>query len=509
MAPDAGETLAPSVPDAEEDQPAFLHATINQIDVGDVFVLMRGADILIRVTDLEKSGMHVVGGKREKHGEDTMVSLQSLAPKVAFVFDETNLALNISADASFFGSRAIDLHSKRPEGIIYATAPSLFVNYQVGALDLQSRKDTRLSVFSEAGFSMHGALLYNSAQYNSVPASSYGRLFHDSTWVRMMTNLTVDWRSRLTRIVVGDTPASGDQLGGGAVLGGLGISRSFALDPYFTFLPSMQLSGTAMTPSTVEVYVNGQLIRREALPPGQFSLKNVPLTNGSGETRVVVRDAFGGQQTMVSPYYLALGTLAKGLSDFSYNAGVIRQGLGTESWNYGKPAFVCRHRQGLTDWLTAGGRVEGTPSMVSGGASVAVRLPIGELGSSGAASRQDGENGAAALVSYSYVGKPVLFQLGMRYQTDRYATLSQSPRSDRQSLDVTSTLAATLGSIGSLSLQYHHMDMRDLRLERRHRLSLEPALCPPVLPLHGIRQRVLARLPGGVPDLRRPELLRG
>ena len=460
--PEGGDAARPQPAPAEEDNPAFLHATVNQIDVGDAFVIMRGKDIVIRVADLEKSGMHLRGGKREQHGADTLVSLQSLAPKVAFVFDEVNLALNISADASFFGALALDLRSKRPEGIIYATAPSLFVNYQVGATELQSRKDTRLTAFSDAGLSLRGALLYNSARYDSVPASSYGRLFHDSTWVRMMTNLTFDWKDKLTRIVAGDTPASGDQLGGGAILGGIGFSRSFALDPYFSFLPTMQLSGTAMTPSTVEVYVNGQLIRREVLPPGQFNLKNVPLTNGSGETRVVVRDAFGGQQTMVSPYYLALGTLAKGLSDFSYNAGFVRQGFGTESWNYGHPAIVLRHRQGLTDWMTVGGRLEGTPSMVSGGASLAFRLPFGELGTAGAVSRQDGDTGAAALLSYSYVGKPVLFQVGARYQTDRYATLSLTPQSDRQSLDIASTLAATLGTVGSLSLQYHHMAMRDL-----------------------------------------------
>jgi len=36
---------------------------------------------------------------------------------------------------------------------------------------------------------------------------------------------------------------------------------------------------------------------------------------------------------MVSPYYLALGTLAKGLSDFSYNLGFQRNTYGIESWD--------------------------------------------------------------------------------------------------------------------------------------------------------------------------------
>ena len=64
-------------------------------------------------------------------------------------------------------------------------------------------------------------------------------------------------------------------------------------------------------------------------------------------------------RTTVSPYYLALGTLAKGLQDYSYNIGFIRQNYGTESWDYGQPSLLFRHRLGVTNWLTVGARVEG------------------------------------------------------------------------------------------------------------------------------------------------------
>lgn len=455
-------------PVVDQDRLAFLRVTVNEIELGDVLVVLRGEDVLVRVADLRKAGMHVDASTHEKRAEGEVVSLRSLSPRVSFTFSEIDLALTIKADPKLFGAVAVDLKTKRPEGIIYASSPSLFANYQLRATDLQDRNSAHLSAFTEAGLNHGGLLLYNSASYNSHPSDSYDRLLWGSQWIRMMTNLTYDWRERLTRIVAGDViVSSGDALGGGGTLAGIGVTRTFALDPYFVFLPTLALSGTALTPSTVEVYVNGQLIRREALPPGQFSLQNVPLTNGSGETRVVVRDAFGGQQTMVNPYYLALGTLAKGLSDFGYNVGFVRKALGSESWSYGQPALAFRHRIGVLDWLTMGARAEATTDMVNGGASLAARLAfgrlrIGELGFSMAASRQAGMAGFAGLVAYSYVGSPALVQLGMRFATDRYATLSLSPQIDRPSIDINATGAVTVNKVASFALQLNHAVMRDL-----------------------------------------------
>jgi outer membrane usher protein len=243
-------------------------------------------------------------------------------------------------------------------------------------------------------------------------------------------------------------------------------------------LPTQRLSGTATTPSTVEVYVNGQLVRREQLPPGQFSVQNLPVTSGSGQTQVVIRDAFGNTQTVMNPYYLALGTLAKGLQDFSYNLGFTRQNPGAKgsSWNYDdQPAFLFRHRLGLTNWLTVGARAEGTLHMISGGPSLALRLPVGEVGASVAVSGQDRFAGAAALLSYSYIGRRFNFQLGFHYSSLEYANLSltpsslappnalpsDSPSSDRQRKDLLASVARNINKVASVSLQYQLTQWRD------------------------------------------------
>jgi outer membrane usher protein len=448
----------PPEPAPEDETPAYLHGTVNDLDMGDLFVILKGKDVLIKVADLEKPGLEVRGGVRMKRGDDTMVSLQSLAPLVTFVFDERKLSLTITANPKLFQKSVLDLHAKRPEGIIYGTQPSLFLNYQVRASDLQEGRGIRVYGFAESGLSLKGHLLYGSVQ----------RSDNDGSWHRLMTNMTFDWRRRLTSLILGDTTATGDALGGGMMMGGLSARRDFTLDPYYVYFPTQSLSGTALTPSTVEVYVNGQLVRRDTIAPGQFTMQNLPVTSGSGNTRVVVRDAYGNTQTAVTPYYMALGTLAKGLHDFSYNVGFVRKYLGTDSWNYGQAGFLFRHRYGLTNWLTLAARAEGTRDRVSGGPSLVVRLPVGELGLGAAISGQDEFVGHAALLSYSYIGHPVSGQIGIRWQDWEYGTLSQAPGSivtrelkqdranfstDRQRLNVMATVARTFGQVVSLSLQ--------------------------------------------------------
>ena len=56
---EAGPISPPPAAPPTDDIPAFLHATVNQVDIGDVLVILRGNDVLVKVGDLESSGMRV------------------------------------------------------------------------------------------------------------------------------------------------------------------------------------------------------------------------------------------------------------------------------------------------------------------------------------------------------------------------------------------------------------------------------------------------------------------
>jgi outer membrane usher protein FimD/PapC len=71
----------------------------------------------------------------------------------------------------------------------------------------------------------------------------------------------------------------------------------------------------------MEVYVNGQVVSQERVAPGRLDVRNLPLTMGRNDARVVVRDAFGQTRELSSTYYLTSTALAQGVQDYQYNVG--------------------------------------------------------------------------------------------------------------------------------------------------------------------------------------------
>ncbi|MBI1993775.1 MAG: fimbrial biogenesis outer membrane usher protein [Deltaproteobacteria bacterium] len=444
----------PSFVRAAQDQRALLQLIVNQAERGDVLVLIRDKDILARVSDLERAGLRGFSGRRETVRGETYVSLSSLAPDISFELDEKSLALRLTARPALLGTNVLDLRQERPAGIVYAQDPSAFVNYSV---NWQQFKD--YEAFGEAGFSMNGNLLLSGISRNM-----------DGSTIRGLTNLTIDERQSLRRWVAGDSFASSSGLGGSLFLGGLSLSRDFSLDPYFYRYPALGLSEAILTPSTVDIYVNGLLVRRERLPPGQFELKNLPVSTGSGVTRVVIRDAFGREREVVSPFYFTTGVLAQGLHEYSYNLGYRRNNLGTDSWDYGPLAFLGRHRLGLTDTLTSGLRLEASSGLFSAGPVATVRLSLGEIELSTAASHDAGQNGGAASLGYSYLGRPLSLGGSIRTLSPHYATLSLKAADERPWLETNAFAGLVVGPGISLSLQ--HTFQNSQASGRSQRLSL-------------------------------------
>ncbi len=143
--------------------------------------------------------------------------------------------------------------------------------------------------------------------------------------------------------------------------------REYSLDPNFVRYPTPSLAGAASTPSTVDIYVNGQLIRTVLVRPGRFQIEDLPLTSGVGEVELVLRDLFGRDQRFPMPYYLSTAVLRRGEQDFGYGFGLQR--LDQFDWppSHDDPAVNAQHRVGLTDAVTLGYQVEADADVLTGG----------------------------------------------------------------------------------------------------------------------------------------------
>jgi hypothetical protein len=81
---------------AAQAQRAIFGLTVNLIDKGEVFVILREGDVLARISDLEQAGLRELTGEQEAFGGEPYVSLTSLAPTIAYELDETALTLRLT-----------------------------------------------------------------------------------------------------------------------------------------------------------------------------------------------------------------------------------------------------------------------------------------------------------------------------------------------------------------------------------------------------------------------------
>ena len=89
------------------------------------------------------------------------------------------------------------------------------------------------------------------------------------------------------------------------------------------------------------------------MPPGPFSIENLPAITGTGQLQVVVTDALGRQQVLTQPYYSGSTLLRAGLNEYSFEVGAIREDYGLESFAYGEVLAAGTFRRGITDTFTA------------------------------------------------------------------------------------------------------------------------------------------------------------
>ena len=425
---------------AAADQRALLELKLNGVTNGEVGVLLRGADVLIPLKDLQAAGLKDIEGRQETVLGETYVSLSSLAPQLLFKVDDRNLSINLTAQPAMLGFHLFDNQSNKPRGMLYAETPSSFFNYSVSLRDMN-----HVSAFGELGASLQNSLFYSAISRNE-----------DGGLVRGLSQFTISNRETLNRVILGDRLVSTDILGGSLVMSGVSFFREFDLDPYFVRSPGFNYSGAVATPSTLEVYVNNQLLRRVALPPGEFELKDLPVPVGAANTRIILRDAFGREQEIGSQYYFTGGLLKAGLHEFSYNLGVQRNNLATQSWDYGPAVILARHRLGITDGLTAGARFEASPHVVSGGPSLSFKLPVGEMELGAAASHGAGVPGGAAFLGYSYLGYNFNAGASALTLSPHYANTGLSASDDRSWLQLNALLGFPISSGLGVTFRYTH-----------------------------------------------------
>ncbi len=268
---------------------------------------------------------------------------------------------------------------KRP--VVSPVLTSVFMNYDLNyaASAFRGAPSTNdLGLLAEAGLSTNLGILTSSHVGRNMLSNK--TLGNPNSWLRLETTFTRDFPDQNRTLRIGDTTTRAGMWGRNSYFGGIQFGSNFSLTPGFIRQPLPVLSGVSAAPSTVELYVNDVLRQVSSVPTGPFALDNFPVMSGGGEARLVVRDILGRETVVTQSFLTSAQLLAKGLNDWSLEAGTLRKELGNASNRYGVGFLSGTWSRGVSSGLTLEGRAELTRRLRSAGLGAVVALPGQLLG---------------------------------------------------------------------------------------------------------------------------------
>ena len=448
--PPSRPAVAPDNPGAGQPIQLVVKTRLNGVAKRDFVVYMTAdGDFFLLLRDLIGMGVPKSAGRIIDIAGEPHMSLKSI-PGAQLKFDEKTLALDIQLPPDMLPKESFDFGATLPATPIHPRAPGGFLNYQLGRTFTDGGNET-YSGASELGLNVGKLLLLDNHVYSSTDGKNRA--------VRLQTRLVYDQPEELRRWTFGDAAAASGELGSAFNFGGIGVSKLYTIKPYFIKSPQAGFSGAVALPSTVDVYMNGARVLTQSLAPGTFNLQNLNYQGATGLSNLefVIKDPFGREQRVSFPYFFSDQLLAKGLDEYSYNAGVIRNNYGVTSNDYGRAAVSAFHRYGVSDLLTLGLSGDATADHINFGPQAAFNTVKAGVVTAGLALSHDSDNttrsGAAASASHTFLSGPFSSQIFARRFSEDYSVIGFTP-TDKPRFQGSAGVSYGTGNTGMFSLSY-------------------------------------------------------
>jgi outer membrane usher protein len=329
-------------------QEAVLDVTLTPDGDGETMVVLRKADGSVYLDESEFEQLRIRLPETKPLNYEGRHYYSPAAIRGSHVsIDEARQRLVINLPAAALDTTHLAVGQRRSPTITPAS-PGGFLNYQVYGQQVEGAYSG--GVYGELGLFAAAGVLTNTV---------VGRDGNDqANLVRLDTTYTRDFPDRLETLNLGDAISDPGSWGDSVRYAGVRWSRNFALRPDLLTTPLLTTSGTATVPSTVDIFVNNQLVSSNQTPAGPFVIDRLPAVSGTGDVSVVIRDALGREQVVTQSFYSSNSLLAPGLTQYSFNLGQIRKDYAAASDHYGDTLGAASYRRGITDTLTLEGHAE-------------------------------------------------------------------------------------------------------------------------------------------------------
>jgi outer membrane usher protein len=242
--------------------------------------------------------------------ETAEVQLDSI-PGLHYTYDAARQAVSLQVPDNLRKPYSFDTRAqiKTPPA---ASSRGLLINYDAYA---QSNTDAQLAIWSEERyFDPTGVFSNTGIMYLYRNDRRYTR--YDTSW-------SMSDPVKLSMTQFGDTISSSLAWSRSVRIGGFQWRSNFALRPDLVTFPVPAFAGSAVVPSSVDLYINSIRQFSGNVPSGPFIVNNVPGITGGGQATVITRDALGRTVATSVPLYVDTRLLATGLSSYSFEAGFL------------------------------------------------------------------------------------------------------------------------------------------------------------------------------------------
>ncbi|OZI21367.1 fimbrial protein [Bordetella genomosp. 9] len=373
---------------------------------------------------------------------DRDIALDAIAG-IRYRYNPGQQTVDIEAPNRLLKAYSLDTRGLEPAAPA-ASGTGLLLNYDAYG---QTGTNDSLAVWSEERyFGPSGVLSNTGIAYLYGPYRDYVR--YDTSWSHSDP-------ATLRTTQFGDTISSSLPWSRSVRMGGLQWRRNFGLRPDLVTFPLPALSGTAVVPSAIDVYINNIRQYSGNVPGGPFVVNNVPGITGAGVASIVTRDALGRPVSTSLPIYIDSRLLAQGLSSYSAEAGFLRRDYGLRSFDYdSSPAGSLSGRYGVSDALTVEGHAESTPGMYNAGGGALVRLGTDGVLDGSLSVSAGRQEGAQAGVGYQYIRPDFSFDIRTLRKIGNYGDLASSDGTPTPDVDDRITFSIPIGKRQTVSLSY-------------------------------------------------------
>ena len=176
-----------------------------------------------------------------------------------------------------------------------------------------------------------------------------------SGFERYESRLVRDWPDKALRLSFGDVVSSSRPGLSTLALGGLHLGRQFGLNPQLNSQAQPVQSLGLPAGGSVDVVVNGFVVRSLRLDPGVYNLSAIPVFTGANDVVMRVVEPGGRVTEQRNAYFFDASLLAPGLSEWDLAFGApVQSGAGSRAYTSRRLIGSAWWRQGWAGGLTAG-----------------------------------------------------------------------------------------------------------------------------------------------------------